>query len=221
MKTQSKTKTTGRARANGTTSAGGTRKAAMSPASKTEEVSEGEAGSYLDNLLMTMLKEMYWGEKQQVTALSEMQQQCTTRELHDAFEDHLYVTKKHIARLERVFSTLGVAPEEKNCLGIAALIEESRETINSTKVNTLTRDAALIIAAQKLEHYEIATYGSLVQVALTLDYTEAAAILEKTLLEEEGTDRMLTDIAECEVNPLADDEPLSVFTVVEEELEYA
>lgn len=220
MKTQSKAKVTTRVKTSQPSTSNGHVKKTTKPAKVAE--TDSESGSYLDNLFMTMLKEMYWCEKQQVAAIAQMQQECTTRELHDAFEDHLYVTKKHIARLERVFSTLGVQPEEKKCIGMNALIEESRETINATKANTMTRDAALIIAAQKLEHYEIATYGSLVQVALTLDYLEAASILEKTLLEEESTDLMLTDIAECEVNPLADNEPANIYAVIEEvELEYA
>src|SRR6185312_4584309 len=160
MKTTTKSKTTTHTRPNGAASKA--KKAPNKPVSETMETmdtSETENASYLDSLFMTMLKEAYWSEKQQVAALAEMQQQCTTRELHDAFEDHLYVTKKHIARLERVFSTLGSEPAEKNCLAIAALIEEARQMISDTKSNTMTRDAALIIAAQRLEHYEIATYG--------------------------------------------------------------
>src|ERR1041385_5975884 len=86
------------------------------------------------------------------------------------------------------------------------LIKEAEQVIKETKNGTMTRDAGHIIAAQKVEHYEIAAYGSLVQVALTLGHDEVAHILEKTLSEEEDTDMQLTDIAETSINPMADDE---------------
>jgi ferritin-like metal-binding protein YciE len=165
-------------------------------------------GSLLEKLFATFLKEMYWAENQQVEFLSEMQFQATTDELQDALEDHVFASQKHVSRLEKVFFLLGLEAEEKTCIAVEGLINEARQIIAETKDDSMTRDAALIIAAQRIEHYEIASYGSMVQLALTLGYGQAASLLEKTLWEEENTDKYLTEIAECEVNPLADEEPV-------------
>src|SRR5213075_880455 len=121
-------------------------------------------------------------------------------------EDHFYMTHKHVSRLEKVFSMLGMKPEEKKCLAMEALAAEAEQIISETQEGTMTRDAALIIAAQKVEHYEIATYGSLVQLALTMKLERVADILEKTLREEEDTDQLLTFIAEAHINFEAEEE---------------
>jgi ferritin-like metal-binding protein YciE len=133
-----------------------------------------------------------------------MSEAATSDVLQNAFEDREYVTQKHARRLGKIFSLLGMAVEEQQCRITDALIQAAEKVIASTKENTMTRDAALIICAQKAEHHEIATYGSLVQVALTLDYPQIADMLEKTLWEEEDTDRLLTEIAESDINPMAD-----------------
>ncbi|MES2704205.1 MAG: ferritin-like domain-containing protein [Bacteroidota bacterium] len=180
----------------------GTKKAASAKTG-----SEQESPSLLDKLFVSLLKETYWAEKHLVKALQTMQSQATTESLQDAFEDHMYVTQKHVSRLEKAFGMMEQEPEEKKCIAMEALTTEAEQIVAETEDGTMTRDAALIIAAQKVEHYEIATYGSLVQLARTLGYDNVAGILEKTLWEEEETDLLLTDIAESEVNPLADDEP--------------
>lgn len=153
-----------------------------------------------------MLKDTYWAEQHLVKELGNMQEAATTDELKEAFEDHRYITQKHVSRLEKVFKLLGKEPEGKKCDAIVGLTKEATVMKDETKDGTMTRDAALIIAAQKVEHYEIATYGSLVQVALTLGHNEAADILERTLWDEEDTDKQLTAIAETHINPMADEE---------------
>ncbi len=159
-----------------------------------------------EHLFIDLLKDIYWAEEHLVKALQQMSDAATTRELRDAFEDHLYVTKKHVGRLERVFKLLGKPAQSKKCAAMEGLTKEAEEVIKSTDEGSMTRDAGLIIAAQKVEHYEIAAYGSLVQVALTLGHDEVADILNKTLQDEEDTDQALTSIAETYVNPLSDQE---------------
>lgn len=183
-----------------------TSKKTASAAAKKQTSTEGEHGSLFEKLFVNMLKDIYGAEQQLVPALQEMLQAATTPDLQDAFEDHIYATQKHAARLERVFSLMGMEAEAKKCEAMEGLIKEAKNVLKETEGGTMTRDAGLIIAAQKVEHYEIASYGSLVQVARTLDQEQVAKILEKTLWEEEDTDMLLTEIAESEVNPWADTE---------------
>ena len=152
------------------------------------------------------LKDIYYAEQHLVKALPEMQQACTTEELEDAFENHLKQTERHIKRLERVFQLLDQKPEGKKCEAIEGLVKEAKSIIEETKEGTMTRDAALIIAAQKVEHYEIATYGGLVQLAITMNLHQVADLLDKTLQEEEQTDHTLTHIAETRINLMAENE---------------
>lgn len=160
----------------------------------------------LEKLFHDMLKDIYWAEKHLLQALPEMQKAATTDELQEAFEDHLLQTQKHVSRLEKIFRLLGKPAEAKKCEAMAGLTEEAKSLIKETKEGSMTRDVALIIAAQKVEHYEIATYGSLVQLARTMDLDEVATILEETLWEEEDVDHHLTHIAETYVNPMSDQE---------------
>jgi ferritin-like metal-binding protein YciE len=175
-------------------------------AGKNAEKKNNNSSPLLEKFFMDMLKDIYWAEKHLVESLPEMQRAATTEELQEAFEDHLFATQKHVSRLEKVFKNLGKEPEAKKCEAMAGLVEEAKSIIKETKDGTMTRDVALIIAAQKVEHYEIATYGSMVQLARTMDKEEIAAILEKTLWEEEDTDQHLTEIAESSINPMADEE---------------
>jgi ferritin-like metal-binding protein YciE len=168
--------------------------------------SRSSSSPLLEKFFIDMLKDIYWAEKHLVETLPVMQRAATTDELQEAFEDHLLATQKHVSRLEKVFRNLGKEPEAKKCEAMAGLVEESKSIIKETKDGTMTRDVALIIAAQKIEHYEIATYGSLVQLARTMDNEDIATILEKTLWEEEDTDQHLTQIAESSINPMADEE---------------
>ena len=156
--------------------------------------------SSLHKFFVDALKDIYYAEDAIVDALQKMQDAATTEELKDAFEDHQLQTKKHISRLEKVFKLIGETPEKKECKAIVGIIQEGEEIIKSTEEGSMTRDVGLIIAAQKVEHYEIATYGGLAQLAITMGHEKAADLLEKTLQEEEETDLLLTDIAEESIN---------------------
>ncbi|MDX1954687.1 MAG: ferritin-like domain-containing protein [Chitinophagaceae bacterium] len=160
----------------------------------------------LEKFFLDQLKDIYYVEQQLLKALPEMGKASTTEELEDAFEQHLQQTKRHVKRLDKVFQLIGSTASAKKCEAIDGLITEARQIIRETKEGSMTRDAALIIAAQKVEHYEIASYGGLVQLALTMDLHRAADLLEKTLQEEDQTDRELTDIAESHINVRAEQE---------------
>ncbi len=166
----------------------------------------GDKQPLLEKFFVDMLKDMYWAEQHLLKAIPKLQEAATTDELKDAFEDHLYVTHKHVTRLEKVFNLIGQKPEAKKCEAMEGLVKECESIIDETREGTMTRDAALIIAAQKVEHYEIATYGGLVQLAITMGLNKAADILDQTLIEEDKADKDLTDIAESSVNIEADKE---------------
>jgi ferritin-like metal-binding protein YciE len=165
-----------------------------------------EKENQLEKFFHDQLKDMYYAEQQLLKALNEMKSASTTEELEDSFDEHLKQTERQVKRLEKVFNILGHKPEGKRCEAMDGLIKEGKSIISDTKEGTMTRDAALIIAAQKIEHYEIATYGGLVALALTLGKHRAADLLEKTLQEEYDTDEKLTDIAESHINFEAEEE---------------
>ncbi|MDR6405509.1 MULTISPECIES: ferritin-like domain-containing protein [Chryseobacterium] len=156
--------------------------------------------SPLHKFFVSSLKDIYYAENAIIDALEKMQDAATTEELKEAFEDHQLQTKKHISRLEKVFKLIDETPEKKECEAIKGIIKEGEEVIKSTEEGSMTRDAALIIAAQKVEHYEIASYGGLAQLAITMGHDKAADLLERTLQEEEDTDYELTEIAETYIN---------------------
>ena len=166
----------------------------------------GNQESLLEKFFTDQLKDIYYAEQQLLKAIPKLAQASTTEELEDAFNDHLRQTERHVKRLEKVFQLIGKNPEGKRCEAMDGLVKEAETIIKETKQGSMTRDAALIIAAQKVEHYEIATYGGLVQLAITMDLKRAADILDKTLLEEEDTDALLTEIAENYINVRAEDE---------------
>jgi ferritin-like metal-binding protein YciE len=162
--------------------------------------------SLLEKFFTDQLQDIYYAEQQLLKALPKMQQAATTEELEDAFADHTTQTERHVKRLERVFKIIGKKAGGKKCEAMDGLVREAETIISETKEGTMTRDAALIIAAQKVEHYEIASYGGLVQLAITMQLSRVADILEKTLNEEEDTDQLLTFIAESHINMEAEDE---------------
>ena len=141
------------------------------------------------------LKDLYDAEKQITKALPKMAKAAEHEELKEAFETHLEETEGQIERLERVFELFDETPKGKKCKAMDGLVAEGRELIEEEE-----GDAALICAAQKIEHYEIASYGSLVSWARLLGEDEAADILEETLGEEEQADEKLTDLAESVIN---------------------
>jgi len=176
----------------------------QTPESKDKD--QNMADSPLHKLFVDALKDIYYAENAIVDALEKMEAAATTEELKDAFEDHQLQTKKHISRLEKVFKLIGEQAEKKECKAIVGIIKEGEEIIKSTEEGSMTRDVGLIIAAQKVEHYEIATYGGLVQLAITMGHEKAADLLDRTLQEEEDTDLLLTDIAEFSININAEQE---------------
>lgn len=157
-------------------------------------------GSMLESYFMNALKDIYWAEKALTKALPRMAKAATSKELKKAFDQHLEVTKKQIGRLDKIFEQMGKKAQGRKCDAMQGLIEESEAIISETKDDTLTRDAALIIAAQKVEHYEIASYGGLAQLARTMNKKGIASTLGTTLNEEKKTDELLTRIAEKGVN---------------------
>lgn len=146
------------------------------------------------------IRDIYWAEKQIAKTLPKMEKAATSEELKAAFFDHLEVTNIHVERLEQVFDELGETARGKKCEAIEGIISEGKSIIEDTEDGTATRDVGLIMAAQKVEHYEIATYGSLVQIARTIGQNDVAKILETTLDEEKETDVLLTEIAENNIN---------------------
>lgn len=167
---------------------------------------EDRQSSLLEKFFTDQLKDIYYAEQQLLKALEEMKTAATTEELEDAFEMHRKQTERHVKRLEKVFRSVGKQAEGKKCEAMDGLIREAKTIIEETEQGSMTRDAALIIAAQKVEHYEIATYGGLVQLAVTMGRERAVDLLEKTLFEEEETDQLLTDIAESYINIEAEEE---------------
>lgn len=165
-----------------------------------KNLKKGDRGSLLRKFFVEGLKDIYWAEKHLTKALPKMSKAATTNVLRQAFDEHLTVTEEHVNRLERVFEMMGEKAQAKKCDAMAGLVEEGEGIIEETEEDTLTRDVALIIAAQKVEHYEIATYGGLVQLAITLGMSDVADILAMTLQEEKDTDVRLTIIAENDIN---------------------
>lgn len=162
--------------------------------------------SPLEKFFTAQLKDMYYAERRIGEHLEEMASSSNSEELEDAISNHRKETERHVKRLEKVFRAIGVEPEEKNCEAIEGLIKEAIEIRDMTKEGTSTRDAALIIALQKIEHYEIASYGGLLELALTMDLHQAASLLDKTLREEVEADTELTEIAESYINVRAEQE---------------
>jgi ferritin-like metal-binding protein YciE len=175
--------------------------------------------SLLEKFFTDSLQDIYYAEQQLVKALPEMQKAATTEELEDAFGDHLKQTERHVKRLEKVFQSIGKKAEGRKCEAMDGLIKEARTIISETKEGSMTRDAALIIAAQKVEHYEIASYGGLVQLAITMGLHRVAEILDKTLIEEEETDALLTEVAETYINIEAEEEGVYSWSKQEKEEE--
>ena len=153
----------------------------------------------LDDLLQDELKDIYDAEKQITKALPKMAKKASSEELRQAFEEHLRQTEQQIERLEQVFEQLEIPARGKPCEGMKGIIREGQDMISEAE-DDATRDALMIAAAQKVEHYEIASYGSARTWATMLGKNDVAALLEETLEEEKETDQKLTGIAESMVN---------------------
>jgi len=154
----------------------------------------------LTEFFVDQLRDVYGAEKQLSQALPKLRKAATSPDLAMAFEDHFKVTQVQISRLEQIFELLGKNPEAKKCDGMEGLIKEGQSVIEDTEMGSATRDVGLIVSAQKVEHYEIAAYGSLRQLAKTIDKTEISQLLEQTLQEEKETDMLLSNLAETLIN---------------------
>jgi len=173
---------------------------------KSKQNGKSQSPSFLQKFFIAQLKDIHYAENELIKGLEELKNASSTEELEDAFEEHIKQTQRHVQRLEKVFRMIGKEPESETCEAMDGLLRECRDIISETEEGSLTRDAALIIAAQKIEHYEIATYGGLVALARTMNLDRAADLLDKTLGEEADTDTILTDIAENYVNVEAEQE---------------
>lgn len=157
------------------------------------------ADKQLDDLFFDTLKDIYFAERQIVKALPKMAKAASSEELKAGFEKHLAETEVHIERLEKVFELLGKSPRGKTCDAILGIIEEGKEIMDDYK-GTAALDAGLVSAAQAVEHYEIARYGTLATWAKQLGHKEALSLFLETLKEEEATDEKLSSLAKSSVN---------------------
>jgi len=156
----------------------------------------------LEELFLDELADLYDAEQRLTRALPKMVRLATHGELRDAFHAHLNETENHVVRIEKVFHLLGHAPRAKKCDAIVGLVKEA-ETIASDNKGCVTVNAALISAAQKIEHYEIASYGCLVEWSKQLGRNDAAELLQQTLDEEKFADQALTELARERCNESA------------------
>ena len=164
----------------------------------------------LKELYIDELRDIYSAENQLTKALPKMAKAATSDELQAGFEEHLEQTKGHVQRLEQIFSQLGEKPTGNKCKGMEGLVEEGKEMIEEEDLEGEARDAGLISAAQRVEHYEIAAYGCVRTYANLLGETEAEDLLQQTLQEEKDTDQKLTKLAETinvEANEEGEEEP--------------
>ncbi len=168
--------------------------------------SKPEAASALMELFVDEIKDIYWAEKHLVKTLPKLAKGAASEALRDAINEHLEVTKTHVSRLEEVFELLDKRPQAKKCEAMEGLAEEGAGVLEDTEAGTATRDVGIILAAQKTEHYEIATYGGLSVLAKTLNLTDVANLLDQTLAEEKEADDTLTNIAENNINVEASEE---------------
>lgn len=181
-----------------------TTKAAPKKAASKKNASKGskakpDAAQGLRELFENELKDIYWAEKALTKAIPKMIKNATSEELVDALNDHLSVTEEQVTRLDEVFEAIGVKAQGKKCEAMAGLIKEAEELMSETEKGVV-RDAAIILASQKVEHYEIATYGTLVSFARILGEDQVVSMLEDTLAEEKEADEKLTEIAEASIN---------------------
>ena len=157
-------------------------------------------GHPFEAFFIDSLKDIYWAEKHLTKAIPKMIKAATTDELKEVFEEHLEVTKDQVTKVESVFELLGKKPQAKKCEAMEGITKEGESIIEETEDGTAVRDVGLILAAQKVEHYEISTYGGLAQLARTLGKVDIADLLEKTLKEEKNADTLLTEVAEDGIN---------------------
>src|SRR4029077_5748189 len=166
----------------------------------TSKTQGGEKDGMLKEFFKDEIKDIYWAEKHLVKTLPKMAKAATSPELKEAFTNHLEETKVHVERLEQVFEIMDEKAQAKKCEAMEGITKEGEGIIEETETGTSTRDVGLILAGQKVEHYEISTYGGLAQLARNLGRDDVAELLELTLGEEKNADQLLTSVAEESVN---------------------
>jgi ferritin-like metal-binding protein YciE len=169
----------------------------------TQSQTKTQVNSKLQEFFVDQLKDIYWAEQKLVKTLPKLEEAAHSDELKAAFNSHLQETKNHVSRLENVFELIGEKAEAVECHAMAGITDEGEEIIDETDDNTAQRDVGLIFAGQKAEHYEIASYGGLIELARTLGYTDAADTLNETLAEEKKADQKLSDLARNGINAQA------------------
>jgi len=173
------------------------------PSAQSEDESDGGMNNALHELFLEELADIYSAEQQLTKALPKMAKAAESDELREAFEEHLQQTEEQISRLEQVFESLDESMKRKTCKAMQGLIEEGAEIMQEQKGSPAI-DAALIAAAQKVEHYEIATYGTLCTWADQMGHQDALDLLKQSIEEEEATDERLTELAESLANQRAE-----------------
>jgi ferritin-like metal-binding protein YciE len=156
--------------------------------------------SKFKELFLDQLKDIYWAEKHLVKALPKMSKGATSAKLVKTIDKHLEETKEQVSRLEEVFKLLGEKAQAKKCDAMDGLVKEAESILEDTDADTMVRDAGIIIASQKVEHYEIASYGSLAALAEKIGEKDVASLLNTTLDEEKKTDLNLSKLALSEIN---------------------
>lgn len=210
MKTATKTtakKSTTTSRAKSASTAKTTAKRTTASTARGKVKAKSTAAEGLQELYIDSLKDIYWAEKALLKALPKMAKNAESQNLIAAIDEHTAVTEEQVARLERVFELAGKKAVAKKCEAMDGLIKEGQDIMESTEPGPV-RDAGIIAASQKIEHYEIATYGTLCAFAKTLGYDDAVALLEETLNEEKEADVTLTEAAYNTINFDAADEDM-------------
>ena len=182
-----------------TTAATKTKSAATKTKTSKNSKRKSSAADGLRELFIESLKDIYWAEKALTKALPKMAKNASSESLITTINDHLTVTEEQVTRLEEVFEILGEKASAKKCEAMEGLIKEGESIVEETEAGPV-RDAGIIGASQKIEHYEIATYGTLAAFAQTLGEEDALALLQQTLEEEKEADTMLTDVAYNNIN---------------------
>jgi ferritin-like metal-binding protein YciE len=175
-------------------------------ADKIEPGKETPTDAHLEGLFLEELKELYGAEKHQLLVLPMLKKAASSLKLKNVLASHLDDTRIHIVRLEEVFEKMGQKAAARLSEAILGLAREGEIVVEATQKETATRDAGIIVAVQKVEHYEITGYGSLAQHARTLEYDEIGELLELTLIEEKEVDDLLTALAENYINAEAKEE---------------
>jgi ferritin-like metal-binding protein YciE len=186
-----------------------TKSKGVSTSKKSQSSSQGMTdmdNSALHELFVNQLKDIMWAEKHLVKSLPKLVKAATSQELKEALQMHLEETEEQVSRLEQVFESIDEKVSSKKCEAMAGLVEEANDGVADTDEGTMVRDVAIIASAQKVEHYEIASYGTLRTLAQVMGHTDAEQLLSETLEEEKNADEKLTEIAEGFVNESASGE---------------